>query len=350
MSAVPSRYLASLPTAEQERLLDVAGQVTEVCERWLDEYPVVLRPSVTGACSLVSAVGMPALAVPELALLTRWWLWIFGIDDRFDDYARSDDELTEWALRFTNSLRYTEITEGDPLIAAFCSICRDIAQYPLYPPLHASWRRGMRDIVHGMLVERQWHTALSGSEFPRYETYLANGMRTISMRPYTVTACILADDPAAAADFASLAPMISASARCFRLANDLRSDARERAEGKLNAVSLLQHDLIGTGMSEAAAVEMAQARLRAACTADLARLARLRSSVPPTLRTLAGFLCAHTDFVCDMYERGDYDTMSDALRVTGWRALPLTLSLREGAPARTTATGAAVAAGTRRMP
>src|SRR6266498_5523283 len=63
---------------------------------------------------------------------------------------------------------------------------------------------------------------------------------TIALRPYTLTAAILAGEPAAVGELPALDPMICGAARCFRLANDLRSDVRERAEGKLNAVSLLQ--------------------------------------------------------------------------------------------------------------
>src|ERR1019366_4990218 len=64
-------------------------------------FPIVRWKSVTAACSLTDAVGMPTLGVTERTLLTRWWLWIFGIDDRFDDFRLAEPRTggTDRAIR-----------------------------------------------------------------------------------------------------------------------------------------------------------------------------------------------------------------------------------------------------------
>jgi Terpene synthase family 2, C-terminal metal binding len=320
MAAVPTRYLATLCPAERDRVLDVAGRVSDACEAWLADYPIVQRPSVTAACSLVSAIGMPSLAVPELALMTRWWLWIFGVDDRFDDLERSDAEVVAWSRRFFHALRRPPRPQQDLLLAAFGSIRDDLADYPLFQRLRGAWQRGMWDIVEGMLVERRWSAGLPAADAPDYATYLDNAMRTISMRPYTVTTCVVAGDVPAAADFARLEPLVTTAARCFRLANDLRSEARERAEGKLNAVTLVQRELVEAGLAVPEAAQSARSRLSAACAEDLALLDRQRTAVPATVATLATFLHSHSAFVCDLYAEGDYDSVSEALRASGqWR-------------------------------
>src|SRR5436190_14408978 len=95
------------------------------------------------------------------------------------------------------------------------------------------WRAGMAGVVRGMLVERRWSTG----EPPSFEEYLDTATTTIAVRPYTVTACVLAGEPGAVAAFDALDPLIATVARCFRLANDLRSEARERDEGTVNAVT-----------------------------------------------------------------------------------------------------------------
>ena len=51
--------------------------------------------------------------------------------------------------------------------------------------------------------------------------------------------------------------MICSAARCFRLANDLRSDAREREEGKLNGVSLLLREFMIEEPGDSQALERA---------------------------------------------------------------------------------------------
>jgi hypothetical protein len=303
-------FLASLPTADRRRLLDRAREVTDASERWLRDYPVVRRGSVTAACGLIATVGMPMLAVPELSLLTRWWLWIFGVDDVFDDLAVPDEVVQAWGARFHHPGHHAP----DLLLSAFDANRRDLARYPLFDCLGGAWDDGMAAIVRGMLVERRWHRALAAEDLPSYEAYLDNGMTTIAVRPYTITACVVGGERAAARAFDVLDPMILAAARCFRLANDLRSDARERDEGKLNAVSLLQRTCAADGIAEDQALNAARTRLRETCAADLAYLDQAHRSAPREVGTLARFLWAHTAFVWDMYQFYDYDTMSTLLR------------------------------------
>jgi hypothetical protein len=312
MPTSANQMLVALPAMELQHLLDIAASVSSSSETWLREYPIVKRPSVTAACALVSTVAMPGLAVPELDLLTRWWLWIFGVDDVLDDLEIPDEPVAAWVRRFLHDPP-TRPDDSDPLRAAFGSIHHDLRRYQLYPSLGARWRTGMVEIVRGMLLERRWSGAAPADQ-PSYEAYLDNATATIAVRPYTLTAAILAGEPAAVGELPALDPMICGAARCFRLANDLRSDVRERAEGKLNAVSLLQRDYAARGLRNEAAARAAHERLRKTCAGDLAYLDSARHTVPPALATLARFLWAHTTFVWDMYQFGDYDTLSALLR------------------------------------
>jgi hypothetical protein len=91
-----SRRLSSLTPVDRQSLLDRAALAAAVSERWLVDYPIVRRDSVTDACALAAAVAMPGLDIPEMAPLTRWWLWIFGVDDRFDDLAVPDGAVVAW--------------------------------------------------------------------------------------------------------------------------------------------------------------------------------------------------------------------------------------------------------------
>jgi hypothetical protein len=303
-------FLARLSPTERRRTLDLAKDVTAASEDWLRDFPIVRRKPVTAACGLAAAVALPTLDVPELTLLARWWLWIFGIDDRFDDVGVAYPELTDWIARFEETLwREPRLNDADLLIAAFESIRGDLRHYPLFGSLGAEWHRGMAGIVRGMLTEREWHD----ENPPSFELYLENGIKTISMRPYALTACVVADEPTAAAVFRWLDPMIYRAARCFRLANDLRSDAREREEGKLNAVSLLQRRFAAIAPDDNQALEKARAEIRDACAADLVQLGRMQERAAPSIRTMARFLWEHTAFVLEMYEAGDYDTMSELL-------------------------------------
>ncbi len=305
----PIEYLAVLPAAQRRHLLDRAREVTAQCEDWLRVYPIVLRPSVTAACSLISTVALPGAGTAELRLLTCWWLWIFGVDDLLDDPAADDSQIAFWTERFASDPP-TDPADDDPLRAALGSVHTALSRYPLFACLASQWRTGMAEIVQGMLTERQWSTSMP----PTFQAYLANGMATIAVRPYTLTGCILAGERAAAAAFEALDPIINAAARCFRLANDLRSDSRERQEGKLNALTLLQAEYSARDQQDNEALRAARRRLHDTCVADLQFLDRAKRTAAPQIATLARFLWAHTAFVWDMYQVGDYDAVSTLLR------------------------------------
>ncbi len=290
-------------------MFHVAGEVAAACEAWLRAYPIVRRPSVTAACSLVSAVALPGADLARLGTLTRWWLWIFGVDDVFDDPDADDAWVASWTSRFVEDFP-TRGDDDDLLRAALGSIHAELSRFALFADLAAQWRAGMVGVVQGMLVERGWSPAAS----PTFEEYLATGMTTIAVLPYAITACVLADEPGAAAAFDMLDPMIKAAARCFRLANDLRSAARERHEGKLNAVTVLRQAYAEQGLGDEQAMDAIRRRLRERCLADLADLDAARRAVPPAVATLAHFLWAHTAFIWDMYQDHDYDTFSVLLR------------------------------------
>jgi len=317
------RQPRALPDTEFSTVLDRVAAATDLSEQWLADYPIVRRDSVTEACALAAAVAIPSLPVPGVALLTRWWLWIFGLDDRFDDPAVPDEELAGWAPRFTAALHAPTGSqvggEDDLLLTAFASIARDLACHPLFGQLAPDWRTGMQSTVDGMLVERRWAAGLPDERLPSYPAYVANGLRTISVLPYTVVACIAADDAAAAASFDRLRPDIHRAARCFRLTNDLASVAREHAEGKLNAVSLLVRRLTANGMTAGAATALTRRRIKATCDRDLAGLYAARRSAPPELQAMTRFLCEHAAFVTDLYAVGDYDTVSAELRAVTMR-------------------------------
>lgn len=311
MPGSADQMLSAVLPANRGHLLPVVREVTRSSEAWLREYPIVKRPSVTAACGLIAAVAMPCLAIPELELLTRWGLWLFGVDDVLDDLDLPDEPVAAWVRRFLRDLP-GDPGDADPLRAALGSIHGDLGRYPLYPALGARWRAGMAGMVRGMLLERDWSRApLTGQ--PSYGAYLRNATTTIAVLPYAITAAILAGEPAAIGEFSALEPMIRTAARCFRLANDLRSDVRERAEGKLNAVSLLQRAYLARGLQDEDAAQAAGGRLRQICAADLAYLDSARRTAPAALATLARFLWSHTSFVWNMYQIGDCDAFSSVL-------------------------------------
>ncbi|NUW37814.1 hypothetical protein HTZ77_41415 [Nonomuraea sp. SMC257] len=118
-----------------------------------------------------------------------------------------------------------------------------------------------------MARERAWS---SGTEpWPAYDDYLANGRITILYPTWWAAAVALCGPRPVPWGTVERATLLGAS--CVRLANDIRTFEREKAEGKPNSIAILQRD--GATAEEAVARVAAHVgELEAAFHAALAEL------------------------------------------------------------------------------
>lgn len=79
---------------------------------------------------------------------------------------------------------------------------------------------------------------------------------------------------------------------------------REREEGKLDGVSLLQREFMTEEPGDSQVLERARVKIRDTCAANLIRLTEMRQRAGSVIRTTARFVWAHTVFVWDMYQTG----------------------------------------------
>src|SRR5438874_8237535 len=154
-----SRFLAALDPAEQMRIFDLSARLSEALHYWAAGYPVIRRVRV-GPLSLSVAAGAPFSSVEALIATARLSLWVFTLDDLFDEERVPQVELMKRANRY-RQLAHREIAcpSGDSLATALCELRDDLATYPLFGPLGSEWANPLCGTIDGMMRESQWRLA-----------------------------------------------------------------------------------------------------------------------------------------------------------------------------------------------
>jgi hypothetical protein len=308
-----SRFLASLNPAEQVRIFDLSARMSQTLHRWAARFPLIRRVRVW-PLSLSVAAGAPFAPVEALISTARLSLWVFTLDDLFDEERVPQAELIKRAERY-RALAHHEIAppSGDSLATALCEIRDDLASYPLFEALGDEWANALVGTIDGMMREYQWGLAYRkgtdpGATLPSYEEYVTTGRYSIGGPPHMWAALITSDDPSTPKHLDHLRAMEQLASTCIRLANDLQSYQKEVGEGKINALVILSRELTAKGVSQAEAYRQAEARVHADIVAGLDQLKALRdASVTQTGRPEAA-IDNISRFVCDFYTHHDYHT------------------------------------------
>src|ERR1051325_4822324 len=79
-----SRFLASLDPAEQARIFDLSARTSQTLHRWAARYPLIRRVRVW-PLALSVAAGAPFASTEALISTARLSLWVFTLDDLFDE-------------------------------------------------------------------------------------------------------------------------------------------------------------------------------------------------------------------------------------------------------------------------
>jgi hypothetical protein len=308
-----SRFLASLDPGEQVRIFDLSARTSQTLHRWAARYPLIRRVRVW-PLSLSVAAGAPFTTVDALISTARLSLWVFTLDDLFDEERVPQSELVKRAERY-RALAHREIPcpTGDSLATALCELRDDLAGYPLFGPLGSEWANALCGTIDGMMREYQWRLAYrKGTDvratLPSYDEYVATGRYSIGGPPHIWAALITSDDPSTPRHLDHLRAMEQLASTCIRLANDLQSYQKEVNEGKINALVILSRELRAKGVPEEEAYKQAEARVHADIVAGLEQLTALRdASVSQTGKPEAA-IDNIARFVCDFYTHHDYHT------------------------------------------
>jgi hypothetical protein len=302
-----SQFLAALDPADQACIFDLTEHVSRTLHQWVARYPLIRDVRVAPLALSVVAGGFPFATVEALISTARLSLWVFTVDDLFDEGHVPQGELIERAERY-RALIHREIPcpPNDSLAAALCDIRDDLARYPLFNSLGTEWASALCATIDGMLAEYRW--SLVGARLPTYAEYVINGRYSIGGPPHMWAATITADDASTPAHLDHLRAMEQLASTSIRLANDLQSFEKEVAEGQINSLIILSRLLHAQGLSAQDAFRQAAARVQADMLAGLGRLAALRTSAVTATGHPEAAMDNIARFVCDFYTHHDYHT------------------------------------------
>ena len=295
------------------RIFDLSARTSQTLQKWAARYPLIRRIRVW-PLSLSVAAGAPFTSVEGLVSTARLSLWVFTLDDLFDEERVPQAELLKRADRY-RALAHREMAcpSGDSLATALCELRDDLATYSLFEALGAEWANSLCGTIDGMKREYQWRNAYrKGSDdsatLPSYEEYVATGRYSIGGPPHIWAAMITSDDPSTPAHLDHLRAMEKLASTCIRLANDLQSYQKEVKEGKINALVILSRELTANGVSEDGAYKQAEAHVRADIAAGLQQLTALREAAVTQTGRPEAAIDNIARFVCDFYTHHDYHT------------------------------------------
>ncbi|MFE3453126.1 terpene synthase family protein [Nonomuraea sp. NPDC059194] len=284
-----SHQLAGVPEPDRAAVLRAALDAVPEAATLLRSSPVLYADGESSASRLAfsclsAAATFPRAPRDQIADLGALTAILFGVDDIADSVAG------QWSERdfaaFSGALPSILYGEADPdafdgpageILAVWTRWCARFRAYPGAAAHVPNLARQLELAGTAMARERAWS---AGRPWPSYEEYLANGLLTILYPTWWAAALATCGPvPADAAHWTSVEAATHLGASCVRLANDIRTFEREKAEGKPNSISILQR----TGLSEEAAVPLVAARVDELQTAFAAELAK----VPAELEEIA---------------------------------------------------------------
>ncbi len=127
-SGIRSKYLADLNEDQKLRIFDLTTRVSREFHRWAARYPLIRKVRVWPVCLSVAA-GAPFASASALTSMARMGLWIFTVDDLFDEEMVPYPEFQRRITRYHDILaggRLDPQSERDTLALALHNIREDL--------------------------------------------------------------------------------------------------------------------------------------------------------------------------------------------------------------------------------
>ncbi|MBI4317386.1 MAG: hypothetical protein HY675_02760 [Chloroflexi bacterium] len=314
--------MAARDAAQCTRVREISAQAARELDQWARRYPLIRRVRVWPLAMSVAAAA-PFSSVRAVVSSARVSLWVFTLDDVFDEELVQADELMRQAECYkaivSNGLT---VTMDDSLAAALCEVRDDLARYPLFGALGREWAAALCGTIDGMIREYEWglsYRQRADFVLPSYEEYVANGLYSIGGPPHVWAALVTNDDPSTSRHVEHLRSMERIASTCVRLANDLKSCDKEVSEGKINSLVILSHALCRGGLPPGKALMRAKALVQAHIADGLDQLGELQRAAHTRTGRPEAMVADIARFVCEFYSRHDYHTF---LLEAGARPVP----------------------------
>ena len=304
-------FLQALPEAEQRRIASLTVEAAELLTEWSASFSAVRPVRILPICLSVAAAA-PFADLQAIVDTARVSVWIFALDDLFDEGQFSPAELALKAEHYERILLERPVRAADDELATILrQVKASLAEHSLYGQLGTEWAQALNGTIQAMRQENEWAAAFQQNQLaamPNYDEYLDCGRRSVGGPPHMWAAILTTNDSTAAQQRAFLGRMVDQSAAIIRLANDLQTYERELAEGKLNSLQILCHaphdDRLPAGASIHDASQYVQAQIEETLDQLLAMGQQPRTVTGRPERALVRI----AQYVAEFYRRNDFHT------------------------------------------
>ncbi|WP_225413169.1 terpene synthase family protein [Stigmatella hybrida] len=313
-----STFLDSLPGPECEHIFALTQELSAPLAAWCAKYPSLLRSFRVPQVGLTLAASAPFLSARELLPTGRLFLWLFAVDDLCDERPHAEEAASPLTLcaRFEQAMSVLE-TPGapcaseDPLHQAMRDIREGLTSLPLFSALRTSLLNALRDFLRGMQLEVAWSHLYRQSPpgpAPSLQEYLEKAACfTTGTLPIYLGVLMATRDEAILPRLPHFMGLGHEAAVSIRLANDLRTYEKELAEGKLNALILLQRERMEQhGQVSADALDRGRAEVKAHLLGALERCSQLGGEEATAGCQATQTIVNAVAFACGFYAHHDF--------------------------------------------
>lgn len=307
-----STFLAALDNDQKLRIFDLTTRASRELHRWAARYPLIRRVRVW-PLSLSVAAAAPFVSAAALVSMARMNLWVFTIDDLFDEEIVPFVELRRRVTRYHDILaggRADPRRDRDTLVVALQDIRDDLRTYPLFTTIHDYWATAVSGTLDAMMREHEWRTLYRSddglSQLPTYDEYKSYGLYSIGGPPHIWTAMIAIGDHSIKDHLSQIQELERTASLCIRLANDMQSYSREITEGKINSIVICCQEAKQRGASDEEALVWARETVTQDIQRGLDRCIELQHQIKTTTGHPERAIADIAKFVCDFYIHHDY--------------------------------------------
>jgi hypothetical protein len=310
---VRSEFMAARDPRMQGHVTSMSEHTASALDEWVARYPVIRQVRVWPVALSVVAAS-PHNTLDAVLAVARLGLWIFALDDVFDEEQLPERELMRRADRYQAiALGHSAAPDGDTLAAALNEVRDELAGFALFQLLSKDWATSLCRTIQGMIREYRWrqrHLVEGASGLPSYAEYVENGLYSIGIPPHDWASVITTGDVSAVDCRQHLRAMDRIAGTCVRLANDLRSYNKELAEGNVNSLVILAHALQDQGLDASQAHLRSQAQVREDIVRGLDSLDKLQARGGTKTGYPEGGIADIARFCCDFYAAHDYHLLN----------------------------------------
>ncbi|UUN29713.1 terpene synthase family protein [Streptomyces sp. FIT100] len=306
-----------LPSSSPERRLALderCDRVTATALEWAATRPFIQAPRIAPLVSLF-ATAAPFADAAALTTQVRATSWVFAVDDFFDSGTATVSELRDFATSCSTVLsRHHGADRSTALLDALTEIHAEVARYQLFASLADLWSEGIVHMLKGMVDEARWaheYRCRGVPALPGLNRYLRSAYRSIGVLPHVRTVLVTLGEASTPQHVPFLVRLEKEAGLVVRLANDLRSEAKEAREGAVNAVVILEQAALARGMPPSAALRTARQTIQQQLNHRLTRCEQLSRRAVTATGRLEAVITTTAMLAASFYQERDFLPLED---------------------------------------